>query len=353
MTRLLEALACFNRVLRHKHVQVNLLKMSANSKALLDIDINQPRFDQSTYVGRAKHFLQVTNPLNVFATPAALEDARTIVTKHRLKEALPEGFNEDQLWSAKNLYDSAFHPDTGEKMNIIGRMSAQVPMNMLITGGMMTFYKSTPAVIFWQWINQSFNALVNYTNRSGDAQLSNSHLLTSYACATGGALVTALGLNRLVRNASPIVGRLVPFAAVAAANCVNIPLMRSQELIEGTPVYDKNDNRIGVSQRAARDGIIQVTFSRIAMAAPGMVLVPFVMNRLERKGTLRRLPWMTLPIQVSLVGLCLTFATPLACAVFKQRAEIKYDNLEDEIKEKLKQKFGPEVPQTLWYNKGL
>jgi hypothetical protein len=44
---------------------------------------------------------------------------------------------------------------------------------MIITGSMMTFYRSVPAVVFWQTVNQTFNAIVNYTNRNASAGVTN------------------------------------------------------------------------------------------------------------------------------------------------------------------------------------
>ncbi|XP_015525068.1 sideroflexin-3 [Neodiprion pinetum] len=316
------------------------------------IDIEKPKWDQGSYLGRARHFFTLTNPMNVFATAEQLAEASDIVHKYRKGESLEKlGITEDKLWSCKYLYDSAYHPDTGEKMILIGRMSAQVPMNMLITGCMMTFYKSTPAVVFWQWFNQSFNALVNYTNRSGSSPIPVSTLVQSYVGATGGALFTALSLNHLAKKGPPLAGRLVPLAAVAAANCVNIPMMRITELREGIELQNEKGQKVGSSVSAAKQAIFSVTFSRILMASPSMVLAPLLMNYMEKRNLLRRMPWAAGPIQVALCGVCLTFATPLCCALFAQRVAVPVKELEPEVQEQIRSR--DQNAEIVYYNKGL
>jgi len=314
------------------------------------VNIDVPRYDQSTYWGRATHFAVTTNSLNLFASSADLDRSKDIVTRHRKGEDV--GLSEDELWKQKQLYDSAFHPDTGEKTIMFGRMSAQVPMNMAITGAMMTFYKTTPQVVFWQWFNQSFNAVVNYSNRSGTTEISKFTLGTSYLAATGGALATALSLNAVVKNMPPIVGRFVPFVAVGAANSINIPMMRRLELTDGIEMSTEDGTVVGHSKTAAKEGITKVIFSRIGMAVPTMLGIPFIMNHLEKKGTLAKYPRIAAPIQIGLCGLILTFSTPLCCAIFEQRASIAVSSCEENIQKAVEAMPEPR-PTLLYYNKGL
>ncbi|XP_064519254.1 sideroflexin-2 isoform X6 [Pseudopipra pipra] len=303
----------------------------------LGFNIDAPRWDQSTFVGRLKHFLNITDPRTVLVPEEELDRAKALVEGCRAG-LVPPGSSQEQLLYAKKLYDSAFHPDSGEKMNLIGRMSFQVPGGMAITGFMLQFYRTVPAVVFWQWVNQSFNAFVNYTNRNAASPISLRQIGVAYVTATGAALATAVGLNLYTKRAPPLLARWVPFAAVAAANCINIPMMRQQEIISGITVTDGDNNELGRSRRAAVKGIAQVVVSRITMAAPGMseFILPIIMERLEKFTFMQRIRVLHGPLQVLLCG---GFSLALA-------------DLELELRDSIVAKHGDKVPY-VYFNKGL
>ena len=59
--------------------------------------------------------------------------------------------------------------------------------------------------MFWQWVNQSFNALVNYTNRNAKSPTTTTQLGVAYVSATASAMITALGCKAFwQRRASPL-----------------------------------------------------------------------------------------------------------------------------------------------------
>ena len=115
----------------------------------------------------------------------------------RQGNALPPGLThvtKKEAIRARVIYDSAFHPDTGAKMNILGRMSSQAPCGTLLVGAVLAFYRlgmnttlcshehvsstvllcrSMPRLIVMQFIVQSFAANVNYTNRNAKSLITN------------------------------------------------------------------------------------------------------------------------------------------------------------------------------------
>ncbi|KAG8009189.1 Sideroflexin-2 [Nibea albiflora] len=318
--------------------------------ALSSFDIDAPRWDQSTFMGRLKHFFNITDWRTALLPDSRLDEAKALVESCRAGTT-PPGTTEEQLHYAKKLYDSAFHPDTGDRMNLIGRMSFQVPGGMAITGCMLQFYRTVPAVVFWQWVNQSFNALVNYTNRNAASPIT-PKLESPTLQQPAPALATAVGLNLYTKKAPPLVARWVPFAAVAAANCVNIPMMRQQEILNGIAVTDENGNKLGHSTKAAVKGITQVVVSRITMAAPGMIILPIIMQRLEKYKFMQRITFLHGPIQVMMVGVFLVFMVPAACSLFPQRCSMAVSKLEPELRESIRSQYGDAV-QRVYFNKGL
>lgn len=212
-------------------------------------------------------------------------------------------------------------------------------------------------------MNQTFNSIVNYTNRNASTGVSTEQLGQAYIAASTASVATAVGLNKWVAKrpalSSGIVGRLVPLVAVAAANCVNIPLMRQRELLNGIDVETEDGQIVGKSKAAATQAVAQVVPSRILMAFPGMVIPPVIMNRLEQGKLLTKHPILKAPMTVLMTGLCLSLSTPLCCALFPQKSSLPVSSLEPELQQKMKglRRFAQheEVSSRthVFYNKGL
>ena len=89
-----------------------------------ELDLDQPRYDQTTYWGRAQHYFHTTSPANLFVSTERLHQYKLLLDQHRAGD-LP-GVGREELWRARTVCQSAFHPDTGDLMFLPGRMAAQV-----------------------------------------------------------------------------------------------------------------------------------------------------------------------------------------------------------------------------------
>jgi hypothetical protein len=61
------------------------------------VNLDQPRWDQRSYWGRARQFFTTTNTMNLFVSPAQLETARDTVVRYRQGEL--GHMSEDEVWA--------------------------------------------------------------------------------------------------------------------------------------------------------------------------------------------------------------------------------------------------------------
>lgn len=134
----------------------------------------------------------------------ATRRSKTMVEDYKnLLQNLPENMTEQQmhhaLWEAQRISSATLHPDTGEIIPAPFRMSGYVPFNGPICVSMVAS-TSTPALLFWAWVNQSHNALVNYYNRNATSEMSTKTFMVSYGTAVTSALVVAFGLATMIQK---------------------------------------------------------------------------------------------------------------------------------------------------------
>ena len=312
------------------------------------------RFDQSTYKGRILGFLDVVDPRLLLCDDEELAASQKLLEQFK-EGATPAGTTEQQLWAAKKTVESIVHPTLGEPIPLPLRMAAFVPMNVPAIAGMLST-TSVPGQLFWQWWNQTYNSALNYANRGGGT-VTTQELATGYGLAVGSACSLAWALKWAAANGPPLVQKLgtkpraIPYVTVAMAGAANIYFSRRVEIEQGVAVCLDDGTEVGVSQEAAKQGVLQTVLSRgLFLPLPVLVLPPLLMGGLGKAG-LPVTGRMKLPMELICITVCLTAALPACIAAFPQRLELDTDSLEPRF-HALTDASGGKVAK-LYSNKGL
>ncbi|KAI0214459.1 Sideroflexin-5, partial [Lamellibrachia satsuma] len=257
------------------------------------------------------------------------------------------------LWQAQKIKQAIIHPDTGEKILMPFRMSGFVPFGSPVVVGLLLPNPTLKSTIFWQWLNQSHNACVNYSNRNASKETPMSRFIMGYVGAVTSAIVIAVGLGVLIKRANKLspgmkllIQKFVPFPAVATASTCNVVLMRNSELSEGIDVFDKKNNSVGTSKVAAKKALIETAITRMVLPAPILIIPPVIMTMIEKTSLLKRRPKLHLPFNALVSTLSFGLALPIAIALFPQISHVETAKVEPEIQANTKD-------EVLFYNKGL
>lgn len=296
----------------------------------------EARWDQSTLVGRLKHFIAQEDPRLLLYTPSTLKQCRDLIQDHVTgKTTVPE----DELWRAQYAIYARIHPDTGQAVNPVFSVPGFAPACIPVCALMVTPAGSAIRGALLQTLNQTMNAGFNYCNRNATNAVSTTQLLGGYVGAVSSAIAVAYKLRTVIANSkrfTPALKRtlesFLPFPAVATANIFNCVLMRNGELFTGIEVYNTDGTTAGTSHKAARLAIAYTALSRVVMPIPVFVIPAAGNAILERKtDILKRFPKMSLPITLLFTSLGLYIGVPLAVACFPQTCRLRKGEVEEGV----------------------
>ena len=168
-----------------------------------------------------------------------------------------------KLRTAQRVVAAAIHPDTGDFIPWACRISSFLPMNMPIVFGFILARPTPFNTVFWQWINQTYNATLNYGNRNASSLYTHEDIAKSYLVAATSSIVVALGIRKVLSGYTKhltgskltMANTFSSFWACSFAGYMNGFFMRRTELEKGIDVKDKEGSIVGKSKKAAKKAV--------------------------------------------------------------------------------------------------
>ncbi|CAB9505214.1 Sideroflexin-5 [Seminavis robusta] len=368
-------------------------------------DSQSEQFDQGTFLGRYCKMLFLCDPRLLLYSQEQVRHYQDMAygncgSDTSTRSDTSSEHTDCELWHAKRIADSALNSN-GDWIPRPFRMSGYLPYNGPICIAMLaTAASSSPStgtLLFWSWLNQSQNALVNFYNRNtGTTSNSNSKtnsttqvnnaMLQSYAVAVGSALLVAFALSQYVQthfegDQAQQLLRMVSFPSAVVASSLNCFFVRSPELKTGVslmvPVVHTNDTTSTNSDQndcklqtvlpgetslvAASKGVYTTTASRAILQMPTFFIPPMLMSTPMIQQYLQNDPAlqlqhdivnMELPITTFLLLVSFGMGLPACVGFFPQMMTIQASEVEQQYQDLVDPTTG--APYTEFtFNKGL
>ena len=150
------------------------------------------KHDQGTYSGRLMTFFEIFNPRRFFLTNSRIDEAYKKVEKFNIRQEVAKNLGQDiyltqseidELIENQKIVGSAIHPDTKEKIFRPFRMCGNAICNTPLLFLSLTIKPKLINLITVSWMNQSYNAGVNYSNRNASSPGSRSDIIRGYSGA--------------------------------------------------------------------------------------------------------------------------------------------------------------------------
>mmetsp|Transcript_78048 Transcript_78048/g.241977 ORF Transcript_78048/g.241977 Transcript_78048/m.241977 type:complete len:313 (+) Transcript_78048:146-1084(+) len=312
--------------------------------------MDSPKYDQATFYGRLMGMYEYIDPRTLLLGTADLKRSQKLLEDFKASGKKPEGVSDAEMWEARKNVEVSIHPVTGEVLFAPGRMSAFVPMNVPLCALMLMASTPTQTVLA-QWLNQTYNVVNNYVNRSG-ATVDWSSLLQSYGLAVTASCSIALGASKLM-DAVPalqVFGPFVPYLAVISAGSANVSFTRMEEWNgKGISICDAEGKDLGMSKAAGQIGVMQTVLSRSCFLPIAPMVMPVLAMKLLK-------PFLTVrPVAIAaelvLITGCISGMLPVALSILPQTMEIDVKKLEPEF-QSLRDSKGQPIT-SVFANKGL